>query len=223
MRSHRIDDASQPESADSVRRVRGPYAKSALTRDRILDACEQIFAEKGFLAATAKEVAIRAGISERGLVHHFASKEDLLAGVLDRHEERTAAAMVAVTGLEALEALLEQERLLEQQPGIVELQVLLNAESTSRDHPAHKHFASRYRSLHEYLTGVLIELADSGRLSTAMSPDEVASSFIGLADGLHLQWLYDQNRPLPSSVLRAFLGSIIPDLRSTADSDRASA
>lgn len=42
---------------------RGPYAKSAGVRRRVLEACVDAFAQTGFYGATMKDVARRAGIS----------------------------------------------------------------------------------------------------------------------------------------------------------------
>ncbi|WP_052206936.1 TetR/AcrR family transcriptional regulator [Sinomonas humi] len=193
---------------------RGPYAKTAATRDRILDAAEAVFAENGFLASTVKQVAARAEISERGLVHHFPSKSELLTGVLARQEERTGADFPAQGDLRSLGALIEQQKWLEKSPNTLELQAALIAESTSPSHPAHAHFASRYEMLHQYVVTAFQSLADQGALESSLSPEDLASGFVALSDGLHLQWLFNRDKPLPSGVLQRFLESIVPGLRS---------
>ncbi|WP_409427941.1 TetR/AcrR family transcriptional regulator [Mycobacterium sp. SMC-11] len=55
------------------------------TRARLLLAGEQAYLEKGFHGATAAEIARRAGYSTGALYSNFASKDDLLLGVLDQH------------------------------------------------------------------------------------------------------------------------------------------
>jgi AcrR family transcriptional regulator len=57
-------------------------ARSA--RDRILDAFEDLLAEQSERAATLEAVAARAGVSKGGLLYHFASKDALVDGVLER-------------------------------------------------------------------------------------------------------------------------------------------
>ncbi|MDR6970144.1 TetR/AcrR family transcriptional regulator [Leifsonia shinshuensis] len=59
-------------------------APSRSARDRILDAFEELLAEQSERAATLDAVAARAGVSKGGLLYHFASKEALVDGVLDR-------------------------------------------------------------------------------------------------------------------------------------------
>ena len=57
---------------------------SADTRQRVLDAAEAVFAERGFGGATTREIAERAGIAKRMLFYYFASKEVVYRAVLER-------------------------------------------------------------------------------------------------------------------------------------------
>lgn len=52
-------------------------APDASTRDRIRDAAIAAFAERGFDAASLRDIAQRAGVSAALIVHHFGSKEGL--------------------------------------------------------------------------------------------------------------------------------------------------
>jgi AcrR family transcriptional regulator len=45
------------------------------TRDKILDAGLRLFSKKGYLGATTKEIAKKAGVAELTLFRHFTSKE----------------------------------------------------------------------------------------------------------------------------------------------------
>lgn len=66
-----------------------PIAKQliALRRAQILEAATKVFAEKGFSRATTKDIARAAGISEGTIYTYFASKTDLLLGILNRLNE----------------------------------------------------------------------------------------------------------------------------------------
>ena len=59
-------------------------------RDRILDAAESV-AAMGAAHLTLDAVAHEAGVSKGGLLHHFRSKEGLLAAMLRRHCDRSEA------------------------------------------------------------------------------------------------------------------------------------
>ena len=54
------------------------------TADRILDAAEDLFAEKGYSATSLGDVADRVGIRSPSLYNHFKNKEALYSAVLER-------------------------------------------------------------------------------------------------------------------------------------------
>jgi AcrR family transcriptional regulator len=57
-------------------------------RDRILDAYEETLIEQGERAATFDVVSKLAGVSKGGLLYHFGSKDALVAGLVERLDER---------------------------------------------------------------------------------------------------------------------------------------
>jgi len=95
-----------PSSADSQLAHSRPAppegGRGAETRERLLDAAEQIFAERGFEGASMRAVTQAAGASVSAANYHFGSKEALLRETLMRrvgplNERRSAR-------LDALEA-----------------------------------------------------------------------------------------------------------------------
>ena len=59
-------------------------------RDRVLDAYESLLLDHGPGSATLDAVAAAAEVSKGGLLYHFASKDALAGGLLDRLRERSA-------------------------------------------------------------------------------------------------------------------------------------
>ena len=57
---------------------------SRTTAERILDAAEDLFAEKGYSATSLGDVADRVGIRSPSLYNHFRNKEALYGAVIDR-------------------------------------------------------------------------------------------------------------------------------------------
>jgi len=55
-----------------------------MRRDHLLDAAEALLAEAGTRALTLAAVAQRAGVSKGGLLYHFATKEALVAALVER-------------------------------------------------------------------------------------------------------------------------------------------
>jgi AcrR family transcriptional regulator len=60
-------------------------------RDRVLDAYETLLIDHGPGSATLDAVATAAEVSKGGLLYHFASKDALVTGLLDRLRARSAA------------------------------------------------------------------------------------------------------------------------------------
>src|SRR3954468_22969742 len=54
------------------------------TRERLLGAALEVFAEQGFQAGTTKAITQRAGVAEGLLFHYFPTKDDLMVAVLAR-------------------------------------------------------------------------------------------------------------------------------------------
>ena len=58
------------------------------TREELLQAARELFAQRGYDNVTVAEIAAGAGVSVKTLFQHFRSKEDLLLAELDQTHER---------------------------------------------------------------------------------------------------------------------------------------
>jgi len=74
-------------------------ALEVASRDKILDAAEDLFARRGFAGIGMREVADAAGLGKSSLFHHFRSKAELYAAVvgriLDHLDEQLTVALAA--------------------------------------------------------------------------------------------------------------------------------
>jgi len=77
------------------------------TRRQILRAAAGAFAESGFVGATTRTVAARAGVNVATLHYHFGSKEGLYRAVLEVASKGTMPAVPAGHGGEAIALLVE--------------------------------------------------------------------------------------------------------------------
>jgi AcrR family transcriptional regulator len=70
------------------------------TRQRILQAAAQLFAEQGYARATTRALAAAAGVNEVTLFRHFGSKKNLFAAVIEEYAAPglDAALQVSPTG-----------------------------------------------------------------------------------------------------------------------------
>ena len=180
---------AQPDTA------RG-HARGRATREEILEAALGLFGQVGYQSASLREIAARVGITHPGLLHHFPSKESLLAAVLRRRDEVDEAAIAAdverVGFLEALVRVVERNAA---RPGLVELFTILSAEATTASHPAHAYFQQRYDRVLATATAAFEQHRTEGTLRPDVEPAAAARRLVAVMDGLQVQWLLDAARP----------------------------
>lgn len=176
-----------------VRRPRGEYAKTADRRAEILDAAIKVFSESGFHGGSLREIAEGVGMSQPGLLHHFANKEQLLEAVLTHRDDlaRDRMGPELPTGVALIEALIELTAFNATTPGLVALFTVLSGEATAADHPGHQYFRQRYAWVRELTEEAVVEGQARGELRADLDATEVARTMIALLDGLQIQWLYE--------------------------------
>ena len=172
---------------------RGQYAVGIARRRKIIDAAVRHFSRHGYSGSSLSGVAKEVGISEAGLLHHFANKEELLLEVLRHNEELDRLAFAetdipdaGIGYLEMLQWCVDRNM---DRPGIVQLFVLLSAEATAADHPAHAWFAERYTRLTALIAESLRLGVAAGEIRAEVECFDVARELIAVSDGLQIQWL----------------------------------
>src|SRR4051794_36148064 len=70
-------------SASTAAAVLPPSAKTAQTRERLLEAAGQVFAEQGFRRATVRQICKRANANVAAVSYHFGDKLKLYAAVIN--------------------------------------------------------------------------------------------------------------------------------------------
>lgn len=73
------------------RSTRKPQARSAVTRENILDAALECLVERGYARTATADVAERAGVSRGAQLHHFPTRDGLLAATIEHLAERRLA------------------------------------------------------------------------------------------------------------------------------------
>jgi len=196
----------------TIRKPRGAYAKTAARRREILEAGMDVFATNGFRSGSIREIAEVVGISQAGLLHHFANKNELLAGVLELRDDR-ANEYVDTTAPAGIETVRGFVRLIdynaEQMPGLVELHCVLSAEATSPEHPAHDYFVRRYVWVESFLTDAFNAMRDAGQLVAGIDPGSAARGMIAMSDGLQVQWLLRRDAVDMAQEMRNYLRPLL--------------
>lgn len=190
---------------------RGTYAKTAARRREILEAAIEVFATNGFRHGSLREVAERVSMSQAGLLHHFTTKNELLAQVLALRDERSTRMinLEANPGIDTIRGFVRLTEYNASMPGLVELHCVLSAEATSVDHPAHAYFVERYEWVVGQMTGAFAEMHADGQLALGVTPESAGRSLIAMSDGLQVQWLLNRESLDMAHEMRHFLRALI--------------
>ncbi|MCP2031167.1 AcrR family transcriptional regulator [Okibacterium sp. HSC-33S16] len=190
---------------------RGNYAKTAGRRREILEAGIEVFSAGGFRSGSIREIAERVGMSQAGLLHHFANKNELLAAVLELRDDlsREYTTGEEEDGLETIRGLIKLVEYNSSVPGLVELHTTLSAEATAPDHPAHEYFVRRYVWVSSFITAAFERMKAKGQLVPGVDPEAAARGMIAIMDGAQVQWLLDKESLDMAEETRMFVRLLI--------------
>jgi AcrR family transcriptional regulator len=176
-------------------------------REEILRAALEVFAERGYQGASVAAIAERVGLTQQGVLHHFPSKDRLLAEVLRLRDERTFLDLIGDGKPLDLDAAADVIEYNTGQRGLVQSFTVLSAESVTEGHPARGFFEERYaRSRRAFAEQIRGELGED--LPGGLTPEQAAALMLAVMDGLQLQWLLDGDGGEidMAGLFRAFLG-----------------
>jgi len=69
------------------------------TKNKILDAAEQLFADKGFNGTSLREITGAAGVNLAAVNYHFGSKKELIKAVMSRYMDKLSPALETALSL----------------------------------------------------------------------------------------------------------------------------
>ena len=185
--AHGSEDASTEPQINS----RKSYKTGREQRQKIMDAAVILFGCKGFMGTSMREIAKASDISQPGLLHHFATKDDLLKAILEKHEEKNQIDLQGYSRLPWQEASISKQRSNLAKKDIIKLWSLALAEAATPTHPMHEYYVERYRNFRQLMA---VQLAAAEGREYPTSEDFLKSAvLIGASDGLQTQWLLDDN------------------------------
>ncbi len=193
---HTVGAMPATPGGSAPRRGRGrPRGTGAgQTRERIVVAASDLFAERGFHATPMTSIAEAAGLSQTGLLHHFPTKEELLAAVLEQRDLRDLETLAsthdrAPSGWEVWADMVTLVGLNSEREGLVRLFTSLAGEAVDPTHPGHDWLAAHHGAAVESLAHALREAAHDGTADEDVPAEQLARQAVALMDGLQLQWL----------------------------------
>jgi len=170
---------------------RGSYAKGKAKRQEIVDAALAVFARGGYHSGSLREVAKRVGLTTAGVMHHFASKDELFTEVLRQRDERVREAAGDVSETTLLEQTRKVVAYNQSTRGLTSLYTVISAEATDPEHPAHEYFVDRYAAGRALAEETISEALAHGRIDAGIDVAVAARLIPAVMDGLQQQWLLD--------------------------------
>jgi AcrR family transcriptional regulator len=184
----RMTDASRPSLRDE---------QKALTRRRLLDSAEAVFARSGYHGASVEEIAREAGATSGALYSNFASKEDLFLALF---EERIATDVGDYSQIVAKATTFEEQarggadhwmEILRERPDYFPLLIEFWAYAI-REPALRERLAARFAALRSASGRLFLEAAgQQGHPPNAEAGEFVGQLINALGDGLALAKLVD--------------------------------
>ena len=172
------------------------------TRERVLDAATQLFAQQGYDATSVSQVIERAGLTKGGFYHHFASKDallyevygDLITRQLERMDEILARRLPAGETLRALIVDLVETTAASAQRALVFWRELhrLGDEHTEQYRRARRRY-------HDAVRKLIRSGQASGDFARVASADTITFTIFGVINELPL-WYRPGGRKKPAQI-----------------------
>ncbi len=211
----------------SMNRVRLTRQQSReQTRQRLLDAAQALFVEKGFGATSVEHITLAAGYSRGAFYSNFDSKPAIFLELLQRNHEQVMLGLHAILedntladipqGDVRLRASMES-RLLEYYAHICKDAQLytLGMEArlqASRDPDFRAHFKAFQQSMLETVADFAEAFAARAGMALTLTPQQLALGFMALCDGMGIYHLLEGDAASEANiehVLREFMTRIV--------------
>jgi AcrR family transcriptional regulator len=157
---------------------------AAETRERLLRAAADVFAERGYDGTRVADIATAAGVSNGALYAHFASKADLLAGALRAHGRHLLADMFAADPERpVVDLLVAVGRLLPRGSDARDYLIVEALLAARRDEDVARTMREYVGERADWLAGLMRLAQASGELDPALPPAALAHFCLLLAMG----------------------------------------
>ncbi|EWT02233.1 TetR family transcriptional regulator [Intrasporangium oryzae NRRL B-24470] len=186
------------------------------TRDRVLEAASEVFAERGFHGASVEDICERAGFTRGAFYSNFSSKDDLVLELSTRHAQalvdriRSAASRPEASPEDVLTdvfASLADEPLRKDRWLVLTTEFTLHA---IRDAKARTAWAEQQRRIRDALIAVVDETVDQRGITLPMPTEIFVRAAMALANGSMTQQLVEPGSldagELERTVLPVLLG-----------------
>jgi AcrR family transcriptional regulator len=157
---------------------------AAETRERLLRAAADVFAQRGYDGTRVADIAAAAGVSNGAIYAHFGSKAELLTGALRRHGRRLLAELFAADPDRSVtELLLVAGRWLPRRPDPCSYLIVEALVAARRDEDVARPMRDYIGERADWIAGLMRVAQAGGELDPALSPGALAHFCLLLAMG----------------------------------------
>lgn len=200
---------TRPGGAIPPTPTRVPRPRKDEVRSRVLQAAGEVFAERGFTAATLDQVAAAAGFTKGAVYSNFASKDELFLALMEAEVagrvEVVEAALRATGDLASALAAVGTE--LSRRDSTWQLLFLEFWQRAVRDPEVRRAFVASRRALRERVTEVVERFLTERPVRGGWDAPSLTVVLLALANGLALESLPD-----PGAVAGDLLTRVLADL-----------
>ncbi|MGL4322833.1 MAG: TetR/AcrR family transcriptional regulator [Beijerinckiaceae bacterium] len=178
-------------------------ARQTQKRDHILDAAERCFGRAGFHATTMQAICREADVSAGGAYLYFKSKDELIAGIIERDRTRMSQDFAALAHTPDLLAALEHllRHMLFEEPHHRRQMMLEVATESLRNPAIQPACLAADRSVLKIFRDALAAQVAAGRIKPRYDLDTIADILMVVGEGLFhratLDPMFDVERALP--------------------------
>jgi AcrR family transcriptional regulator len=157
---------------------------AAETRERLLCAAADVFAERGYDGTRVADIAASAGVSNGALYAHFGSKAELIVAALRAHGRQVLADLVAAEPDRSIaDLLLAVGRCLPRRRDTREYLIVEALVAARRDADVARPMRDYMGERADRLSGLVQAAQIGGELDPGLSPDALAHFFLLVAMG----------------------------------------
>lgn len=180
------------------------------TRERVLAAAEELFAEQGYDATSVQQVVARAGVTKGALYHYFSAKEDLLFEIyhtlfieqiagLDRIVAQNADPITTIR--EIIDDLVITTAARTRAVSV------FGREGSRLDKDRWHTLQEKWRRYQDAVRKVIRDAQETGAFASIASPEVISWCVFGFTNDLHT-W-YRPNGPKPPAVIAKELSEFV--------------
>ncbi|MBT8163595.1 MULTISPECIES: TetR/AcrR family transcriptional regulator [Arthrobacter] len=184
----------------------------AAAREKAIKAAIELFSVGGYNKTSIAEVAVRTGLSQSGLLHHFPNKTALLSAVLEQRQAEDSEFLfggaAAPLGWAAFDSLVSLVARNSTRPEWIGLFVRISAEATESTHPAHQWLIDHYTGMRTWLIQALQHGQKTGEVRNDAPVEAIVRNTIAVLDGLQQQWVAEPHSMNMVAELRVHLAGL---------------